>query len=159
MTRLLFFICLCLYACGQEDGPGIPEPLTPLSEKPGAAAGKAINPETGADAGAADPRLTSLPDFLRIQVLACEAGSHFYDLGSQTCTTTAPAPFPCTIDQALRDRLDPSTQDPLNDYLTNKAIDLVLYSCTVDEKNISLHFFKFEAGVVQYRKLNVAKKL
>jgi len=160
MIRVCFIITLglSLFGCGQEDaGPTIPEALAAKTESPSADAGKP-NGSEAAPPTATDARLAILPEFLKEQVTGCERNQHFYDLGSQTCTDALLATFPCTVDQALRDMLDPTTLTPLDTYLATKAADLTLYSCTVDSINISLHFYKFVDGVVQYRKLNVAKK-
>ncbi|MBC7530406.1 MAG: hypothetical protein H7318_02445 [Oligoflexus sp.] len=152
MKRLFLASCLGLFACGEEGGgPAVPEALTPV---PSADAGKGTTDYSSSN----DPRLTSLPPSLKNKVLACEASNHFYDLGSQTCTVLAPAIFTCAIDDALKAIVDPSTIKPLEEYLATKALGQTLYSCTSDDKNVSLHFYKFENGVVQYRKLNIAKK-
>lgn len=157
MKRIILASCLGLVACGQEgDGPLVPEPLT---QSPSGDAEGAQMPAGSDDSSSRDPRLTTLPAALKAKLLSCEAEHHFYDLGSQTCTTLEPAPFPCVIDDALKALLDPSTLQPLDDYLATKARGQTLYSCTVDEQNLSLHFYKFENGIIQYRKLNIAKRL
>lgn len=152
MKRIVLASWLGLSACGEEaSGPAVPEPLNPV---PSADAGH----DTIDYSSSTDPRLTTLPLSLKNKVLACEAGKHFYDLGSQTCTALPPASFRCIVDEALKAIIDPSTIKPLEDYLTTKALGQILYSCTDDDKSVSLHFYKFEDGVVQYRKLNIAKK-
>jgi hypothetical protein len=152
MKRTLLLFCLGLVACGQEgDGPAVPEaPTLPSAD--------AASDNDTEYSSSSDPRLTTLPASLKSKILSCEAKSYFYDLGTQTCTTLAPAPFECVIDDALKAIIDPTTVKPLEDYLISKAAGQTLYSCTADSKNISLHFYKFENGVVQYRKLNVAKR-
>ncbi|RYZ60189.1 MAG: hypothetical protein EOP07_01535 [Proteobacteria bacterium] len=155
MKRTLLALCLGLVACGQDgDGPAIPE----AQSAPSGDAAPDVE-ENGTDYSSNnDPRLTTLPVSLKNKVLSCEAKSHFYDLGAQACTSISPAPFDCVIGDAMKAIIDPTTVKPLEDYLVSKAAGQTLYSCTADEKNISLHFYKFENGVVQYRKLNVAKR-
>ncbi|MBC7659969.1 MAG: hypothetical protein H7249_09700 [Chitinophagaceae bacterium] len=150
LVLIVAFLALSI-SCGSGNGPKIPDAQTAGAPSSGNSAPTTYD-------STSDARLTTLPPSLRRQLLACEATTHFYDLGAQKCTDEAPAPFVCIINDDLRALLDPSTLSPLADYLINKAADLTLYSCTVDPVNVSLHFFKFEAGVVQYRKLNVAKK-
>jgi hypothetical protein len=155
MKHILLAFSLSLVACGQEgDGPAIPD----AQNLPSSDARPSVE-DKGIDYSSTnDPRLTTLPASLKNKVLSCEASSHFYDLGAQACTTMAMAPFECVVDDALKAIIDPTTVKPLEEYLLSKAAGQTLYSCTADDKNISLHFYKFADGVVQYRKLNVAKR-
>lgn len=150
MRRLAIIFIAMLYACGQE-GPAVPEAGD-------GSQGSGDSNSAGSIYQSKDPRLTALPSVLQQAVESCEASAHFYDLGAQKCTDIAPAPFTCAITDQLKALLDPTTIDPLDDYMKTKAADLTLYACTQDSTNISLHFYKFEDGVVKYRKLNIARR-
>ncbi|RZA17684.1 MAG: hypothetical protein EOP10_22270 [Proteobacteria bacterium] len=103
-------------------------------------------------------RLSALPAQVRDQVKLCEDGGHFYNLGDQACTALVPATVVCSINDEFKAKLDPTTVAPLDEYLATKAVKHRLYGCTEDAVNFTLHFYLFEAGTVNYKKLNIAKK-
>lgn len=167
-TLIGFSAALLVTACGPKgSGPSIPSSL-PLSEAtpPGtddstnngtSDANPVLDTSSPLDATVAH-RLLALPTSVQDKVKACEAAGTFYDLGDQLCTTLAPAAFPCIINDEFKTRLDPTTIAPLDEYLATKAVGHRLYGCTEEGANITLHFYKYENDVVNYKKLNIAKK-
>jgi hypothetical protein len=104
-------------------------------------------------------RLNDLPTALRTQVKQCEDEGHVFDLGSQTCLIQAPAKIACVINDDFKTKLDSTTIEPLDQYIITKIPEHRLYACTEDDTVYSLHFFRMQTDGVNYRRLNITKKL
>lgn len=147
-----------MLGCGPKGNapsvPGTEDSQPAVSETP---AQPMLNTSSPYDATVAH-RLEALPSSLRDKVLACETAGTFFNLGDQACTEFKLVAYACVINEEFRTRLDPSTLSPLDDYLMTKAHAHRLYACTEEGANITLHFYNLTDGVVNYKKLNIARK-
>ena len=151
-------------ACGpNKPAPSVPSVASAALPAEGDAVGTApaaqppLDTSSPFDATVAH-RLQALPNNIQDQVKSCEAQGRFFNLGTQLCTDIGIAALACSINEDLKARLDPSTLAPLDEYLSTKAVAHRLYACTEEGANLTMHFYKFENGVVNYKKLNIAKK-